>query len=174
MEKKLHCLSDKRLLLGRINGLYGIRGWVKIYSYTDPITNIFNYNPWQVKINNRWQTSTVLENKTHHKGLIARFEQCVDRETASRWLNAEIAIHRSQLPPPVEGEYYWIDLIGLAVINLDQKILGQVSNLMETGANDVLIVKGDKERLIPFLLNRTIKRVDIQAGFLQVDWEPDF
>lgn len=164
----------RRIPLGRICGIHGVQGWVKIYSYTDPLTNIFKYTPWQVKKNGQWHTVAVLEGKTHHKGLIAQLVNCYNRDEAIYWLDTEIAVYREQLPPPLAGEYYWTDLVGLTVKNVEHEILGQIDQVLETGANDVLVVKGKREYLIPFLLNKTIKQVDLTNGILQVDWDTDF
>lgn len=164
----------QRIPLGRIHGIYGVQGWVKIYSYTDPLTNIFNYTPWQVKKNGQWHTVAVLEGRTHHKGLIAQLVNCYSRDEAIYWLDTEITVYREQLPPPIAGEYYWTDLIGLTVKNIEHEIFGQIDQILETGANDVLVVKGKREYLIPFLLNKTIKQVDLTNGILQVDWDTDF
>jgi 16S rRNA processing protein RimM len=166
--------TKQQIPLGRVNGLYGVQGWVKIYSYTDPITNIFNYTPWQVEKNGQWHTISICASKTLNKGLVAQFTNCHNRDEASDWLDAEIAVYRAQLPPSTEGEYYWTDLIGLTVKDLDDRILGRVDRLLETGANDVLVVVGEKEQLIPFLLDKTIKQIDLMTGILQVDWDPDF
>jgi 16S rRNA processing protein RimM len=166
--------GKRRVPLGRVSGVYGVQGWVKIYSYTDPITNIFKYTPWQVQKDGQWHTVVARAGKTHHKGLIAQLTQCDSRDEASHWLNAEIAVYREQLPPSNREEYYWIDLIGLTVKNIDQKVLGQIDHVLATGANDVLVVKGKTEQLIPFLLDKTIKQVDLTNGILQVDWDTDF
>jgi 16S rRNA processing protein RimM len=161
-------------MLGRINGLYGIRGWLKVYSYTSPITNIFNYSPWQLCLHGQWQTVSVCEKKTHGKGIIVRLESIHDRNEAARLLGADIAVYRSQLPTAPEDEYYWADLIGLTVINREGITLGQVDHLLETGANDVLVLKGERERLIPFLLRRVVLEVDLTQRVLRVDWNVDF
>jgi 16S rRNA processing protein RimM len=161
-------------MIGRISGLYGVRGWVKVFSYTSPITNILNYSPWQLCQHGQWRTLSVCEGRAHGKGIIARLESIPDRDEAARLLGAEIAVNREQLPPAPEGEYYWTDLIGLTVINREGVTLGQVDHLLETGANDVLVVKGERERLIPFLLELVVLEVDLAQRMLRVDWEEDF
>jgi 16S rRNA processing protein RimM len=166
--------QSTRVLLGRINGLYGIRGWVKIFSYTSPITNILNYSPWQLCIDGQWQTITVCEGKAHGKSIIARFESIDDRNKAARLLDANIAVTRSQLPQPPEDEYYWVDLIGLTVINREGVTLGKVDHLLKTGSNDVLVIQGERERLVPFLLKQVVLDVDLAQGVLHVDWDADF
>jgi 16S rRNA processing protein RimM len=161
-------------MLGKINGLYGVHGWVKIFSYTKPVTNILNYSPWQVYQQGQWQTVLVPEAQAHGKGIIARLETCHDRNEAVRFLGADIAIYREQLPPLPEDEYYWSDLVGLTVINQENIILGQVNYLLETGANDVLVVKGEPERLIPLVFNEIVLEVNLAQRWLRVAWDVDF
>ncbi len=163
-----------RIMIGRISGLYGVRGWVKVFSYTCPIKNILNYSPWQLGKNGLWQTIAVSEGRSQGKGIIARLESIIDRDQASRFLGAEIAVERQQLPQLADGEYYWADLIGLTVINREGVTLGRVDHLLETGANDVLVVKGERERLIPFLLEHVVLDVDLAQSVLRVDWGVDF
>jgi 16S rRNA processing protein RimM len=168
-------MSDsRRILLGKITGLYGVKGWVKVFSYTHPLTNILTYSSWQLRFGEQWQTVTVTEGRIHNKGIIARLESCVDRDAAIKYLGAEIAVEREQLPTPLAGEYYWTDLIGLKVINREGNWLGAVEHLLETGANDVLIVKGERERLIPLVFEHVILEVDLVEKILRVDWDADF
>ncbi|RKZ45698.1 MAG: ribosome maturation factor RimM [Candidatus Parabeggiatoa sp. nov. 3] len=163
-----------RMMLGRISGLYGVRGWLKVFSYTRPITNILNYSPWQLYQQGQWQTLALCEGKTHGKGIIVRLETIQDRDQAAQLQDAEIAVNRSQLPRTPESEYYWADLIGLTVVNREDITLGQVAHLLETGANDVLVLKGERERLIPFVQDQVILDVDLVQGIIQVDWDDDF
>ncbi|MDT8384806.1 MAG: ribosome maturation factor RimM [Gammaproteobacteria bacterium] len=170
------------LVVGKIGAPYGVRGWLKLYSYTDPLDNLLDYDPWYTRpINNKapatgdtgWDIAPVTEVKTHGKGLVAKFRGADDRDAAARLTGQEIAIRRDQLPPAAEGEYYWSDLQGLTVLTVEGIVLGVVDHLLETGANDVLVVKGDRERLIPYVLGPIVKAVDLHAGTLQVDWDPD-
>jgi len=163
-----------RVMLGRISGLYGVRGWLKVFSYTRPITNILNYSPWELYQQGQWQTLAVSEGQVHGKGIIVRLETIQDRDQAAQLQDAEIAVSRSQLPSTPEGEYYWADLIGLTVVNREAITLGQVAHLLGTGANDVLVLKGERERLIPFVLDQVILNVDLVQGIIQVDWDQDF
>ena len=143
---------------------------------------MLDYDPWYFKKSKNssstsedpWPIAPVTEAKTHGKGLVAKFKGCDDRDAAARLNGQEIAIRRDQLPPAEEGEYYWRDLQGLEVLTLDGVSLGKVDHLLETGANDVLVVKGDRERLIPYVTGPIVKAVDLKAGTLQVDWDPDF
>lgn len=169
------------VVLGRISGIYGVHGWVKIHSYTEPRENILNYAPWQICLEGQWRTVTVSGGRIQGKGVIAHLEGWDTPEAARALLTAKIAIPREQLPPPREGEYYWNDLIGLQVMAVNSaapdRVLGTVISLMETGANDVLVVQevGDapKEHLIPFI-DGVIVNVDLDAKVLRVDWDIDY
>ena len=159
---------------GRITGLYGVRGWVKVYSYTEPRENIIGYSPWRVRLGNQWHELAVAEGRRHGKGVIARLAGYEDRSQAERLLGADIAIRRDQLPPLAEDEYYWSDLEGLRVVTREGRELGRVHHLIATGANDVLVVRGERERLIPFLQGDVVLDVDLAGGSLRVDWDPEF
>jgi len=163
-----------RVSIGRINGLYGVRGWIKVFSYARPITNILNYSPWQLYQHGQWQTVSLSEGQAHGKGIIVRLDSISNRDEAARLVGSEIAVNREQLPPTPKGEYYWADLIGLTVVNREDITLGQVDHLLETGANDVLVVKGERERLIPFLPEQVVVDVDLAQSVLRVDWDEDF
>src|SRR5690606_14411485 len=117
--------------------VYGVKGWLRIYSYTEPRDNILQYNPWQLRLPDGWRSVEVLAGRSHGKGVIAQLAGCEDRDQAARWVEAEIAVRRAQLPATPEGEYYWRDLVGLRVVNTEGEVLGVVDHLLETGANDV-------------------------------------
>ncbi|MCP4696657.1 MAG: ribosome maturation factor RimM [Gammaproteobacteria bacterium] len=162
--------SRDGLILGRIHGLYGVKGWVKVFSYTEPKENILNYSPWLL----RRQMREVLEGRIQGKGIIARLADCADRDQATALLGAEIYVPRERFSPLEAGEYYWTDLIGLTVINREGTTLGRVQGLLETGANDVLAVLGERERLLPFVPDRVVLEVNLAQGFLKVDWDPEY
>ncbi|ADE14100.1 16S rRNA processing protein RimM [Nitrosococcus halophilus Nc 4] len=166
--------DNRYVLIGRISGVYGIQGWVRVYSYTEPRDNILRYEPWYLQQNGKWIARRLLEGRTQGKGIVVALDGIDDRDVATQWIGREIAVHREQLPPPEEGEYYWADLIGLRVITVQGVELGRVERLLETGANDVLVVQGERERLIPFRKDTIVKQVDLEQGLLRVDWDPDF
>ena len=168
--------TNEMVKLGRISGEFGVKGWVKVYSYTEPRENILNYSPWYLYINGQWQPRKVIAGRVHNKGLVVQLEGCDDRDLAATLVKTEVAITREQLPKPQVGEYYWQDLIGLQVQTLEGVELGKITRLMETGANDVLVVKAEdgRERLIPFIRDDVITQVDLQAGTMVVDWDPEF
>jgi len=162
-----------RVIIGRISGVYGVAGWVKVFSYTRPKENIFNYSPWLIGTQGVWQKKALQEASVHGKGLIARLDGVTDREAARAVMGSDIAVYRTQLPPLPEGEYYWCDLIGRKVVNLEGDELGEVTEVQETGANDVLIVEGHGRHLIPVVMDRVIREVDLAAGRILVDWDAD-
>ena len=166
--------SDKRVVVGRVAGLHGIRGWVKVFSYTQPREQIFAYSPWQFATDEGWDEVPVAETTGSGKTLIAKLRGIDSREQAAPWVGVDIAVSRALLPPSRHGSWYWVDLEGLQVVNTDGVQLGHVHHLLETGANDVLVVHGDRERLIPLLPDRVVTQVDLDAGLMRVDWDADF
>lgn len=166
---------DSRLVIvGRINGIFGVKGWVKILSYTSPKTNILSYSPWQACIDREWKSVKVIAGRAHGKGIIAHLEGYDDRDSARQLIGIDIAVTRRQLPTPEHGVYYWADLVGMGVVTVDGVLLGNVDHLMNTGANDVLVVTGERERLVPFIPDEVIIRVDTQSRTIVVAWDPEF
>jgi len=166
--------STERIVVGRIAGIFGVRGWLRIESHTDPKENILGYAPWQVETESGWTEARVEEGRPHGKGIVAKLDLCADRDAARFLIGCEIAVERRQLPAPETGEYYWTDLVGLSVVTRDGEVLGSVSTLMSTGANDVLVVQGERERLIPFIGNDVVLDVDLGESLITVDWDPAF
>ena len=160
------------IVIGKIGATYGIRGWLKIHSYTEFGANILEYKPWYLsRLQNEWYAVDVEDGKMHGKGVIAKFAGVNSPEEARLLIGKEIAIHRSQLPTLQKNEYYWSDLEGLTVINQAGQTLGKVIYLIETGSNDVLVIKGDKEYAIPYLPGTVILNVDLEKHEIHVDWE---
>ena len=162
----------KRVVLGRIVGVYGVRGWVKVFSETVPREGILGYSPWLV--GHSPTPRAVLEGRRHGKGMVARIAGCDDRDQAAALVDQEIAVTRDRLPPARPDEFYWTDLEGLEVWTSGGTRLGVVDHLFSTGANDVLVVSGERERLLPFVWDDVIKSVDFEQGRIEVDWDPEF
>ena len=162
------------VIIGRISGLYGVRGWLRVFSYTEPRENIVDYNPWLIRIDGEWRPVEVEDGRAQGKGVVVKLAGCDERDTATRYLGLDIAVNRGQLGELEPGEYYWADLEGLRVVTCEGVELGRVDHLFATGANDVVVVRGDRERLIPFVQGDVIRAIDLQAGVMEVDWDPDF
>lgn len=160
------------LVVGRISGLYGVRGWVKVFSETEPRDNILTYNPWYLGAGRK--PRGLAAGRLHGKGLVARLAGCEDRDRAAALVGLEIRIRRDQLPRLGADEFYWADLVGLSVETLEGRPLGRVARIFANAANDVLVVNGDRERLLPFLWDRVVKDVDLGSGRMRVDWDPEF
>ena len=166
-------MATQPVVLGRVSGLFGVRGWVKVYSYTEPREAVLDYERWLLNRKDGWQEATVAEGQRHGKTIIARIDGYVDRDQAAELVGIEIGVPRGELPEAEQGQYYWSDLEGLRVVHRDGTELGKVDHLLETGANDVMVVKGEQERLIPFAMERVILGVDLDKGEIEVDWEWD-
>lgn len=166
--------NNDRIVLGRVTGLFGVKGWVKVFSDTDPREGIVKYSPWLLNQGSDWRSVNVEAGQRQGKTIVAKLAGIDDRDAAAALIGAAIAVPRGRLPPAAPGEVYWADLEGLAVKTVAGVELGLVSHLIETGANDVLVVKGERERLIPFIREQVIKTIDLDQGVLVVDWDPDF
>ena len=165
---------DKQpVLLGRIVGLFGLKGWVKIFSYSVPRESILKYDDYLLKQDGAWRNVVIVEGKKHGKSVIARLEDIVTPEQAGELIGCDVAVSRDMMPEPEIGSYYWRDLVGMSVVHRDGTDFGQVAYLMETGANDVLVTKGEQERLIPFIADKVILDVDTAKRVITVDWEWD-
>lgn len=160
--------------MGRVSGAYGVRGWLRVRSDCEPAEQLLGYSPWQLKTAEGWRSHVLEGGKSHGAGLVVKLAEVDDREDARALAGADIAVDRSQLPALEEGEHYWSDLIGLAVVTVNGEALGRVTGLLATGANDVLVVAGDRERLVPFIDGQVVVEVDCRAGRIEVDWDPAF
>ncbi len=166
---------DQYIILGRVGAPYGVKGFVHIQSFAEVPDSLFDYDPWYLKTRQGWQPIEVLEARDHGQGFVARLQGCADRDAAAKFTNLEIGVLKSNLPDLPQGDYYWDDLVGLKVLNETGEELGIVSHLFETGANDVLVVKGEnKEYLIPYLPGTYITKVDLDLKELHVRWDPEF
>ena len=167
-------MNDKRVVLGQITGLFGVKGWVKVFSYTDPRDNIAAYPLWHLDLDGRELAARVESCRPQGKGVIAKLADVSDRDEAAAWVGAEITVPRGSLPAPAPGEYYWADLEQLEVRTSSGVSLGRVHHLIATGANDVLVVRGERERLVPFVQGQSVLDVDLDRGVITVDWDPEF
>ncbi|MDJ0655914.1 MAG: ribosome maturation factor RimM [Xanthomonadales bacterium] len=162
-------LSD-RVAIGRVVGHHGLQGWLKVLSYTEPRESLLDYRPLIIGE----VVANEFEGRRHGKGLMIRVAGFDDRTAAEALLGQTIWIRRSQLPEPEPGEYYWSDLEGCRVTNPAGHEFGQVERMMSTGANDVMVVRGDTETLIPFVVGVYVTSVDLERKLIQVDWEPGY
>jgi len=160
-------------VLGRVSGLFGVRGWVKVFSYTEPRDAILEYRRWYLSKDGSWQPQALQEGRRQGKSIVARLDGIDDRDAAEGLIGCAIAVDRNDLPAADDGTWYWADLEGLDVVHRDGTRLGKVAYLLETGANDVLVTNGDRERLIPFVADEVILDVDLDKGVITVDWEWD-
>lgn len=173
-------MDNQQIIIGRVSTVYGIKGWIKIHSHTDPKENIFQYTPWYIRKEGQWQLVDVDDSKINGKHLVIHFSGCDDREMARQYAGCEIATLKERLPQLDEGEYYWRDLLGLNVLTVEGLHLGKVEKLLETGANDVFVVRAskesidDRERLIPYLPEQVICSINLTDKQIIVDWDAEF
>jgi 16S rRNA processing protein RimM len=166
---------QKMILLGRVTGVFGVRGDVKIESWTEPRAQIFRYQPWILRSADGSERELKgAKGRDTGKHVVATLPGCDDRDSAEALRGTEIWVPRQALPPPAPGEYYWVDLEGLRVVTTEGVALGEVSHLLSTGANDVLVVRGERERMLPFIQPDYVTSVDFDAGVITVDWDPEF
>ncbi len=166
--------NQQQINVGKISGVFGIKGRVKVFSFTECRENILSYSPWLLKKDSETRLVNVIDGKLQGKAVVAQLDGVNDRDQAASFMGWDIYITPEQLPKVAKDEYYWSDLIGLNVETDLGVQLGVVESLLETGANDVVIVKGERERVIPFLQGQTIIAIDLEAGRMVVDWDPDF
>jgi 16S rRNA processing protein RimM len=159
--------------LGRIAGVYGVRGWVKVHSYTEPRENILEFGSWILDREGEAHRFEVEAGRGQGATLVAKLRGIDDRDAARGLIGTDIAVERDELPDCEPGEYYWVDLEGLEVRNIGGVVLGRVARLLATGANDVIVLEGADERMIPYVPS-VVKRVDVPGGVIVVDWEPGF
>jgi len=166
--------QPKWVTLGRVSGVFGVKGWLKVQSYTEPVGNIVEFDVWTLRVNGADRVFELEDGQSHGGGVIVKLRGIDDRDIARELTGAEIVVPREQLPAVEAGEFYWTDLEGLEVRTAAGVTLGKVAYLLATGGNDVLVLDGSPERLIPFVLGPVVKQVDLAAGLIVVDWSPDF
>ena len=165
--------DDDLICVGHILGAQGIKGWVRVFSNTSPRENILNYSPWLIEQGDELEPVKV-QGRLQGRHVLARLDGIEDRTRAEELIGCQLYIKSQQLPRLEAGEYYWSDIIGLAVETQAAEPLGVVASLMETGADDVMVIAGERERLIPFVLDAIVKQVDLDAKKLVVDWSVEY
>jgi 16S rRNA processing protein RimM len=159
--------------MGRLAVPFGVKGWLKVHTFTELADTLADYSEWQIAVQGVWRAYAVIDWKLHSTGLVVQLEGVNDRDAALSLRGCEIAIPRTNLPVAPENEYYWSDLIGMIVQNEQDVVLGEIAEILEAGAHDVLVVKGERERLIPFV-EQIVRHVDVPARRVTVDWQPDY
>jgi 16S rRNA processing protein RimM len=164
---------NRIVVLGRVGAPFGVQGWLRISSYTDPPDNILAYRVWQIGDAGNWRTVELEDGRVTGKGVLAKLAGIESPEDARLAAGAQIGIPRGELPPPAPGEYYWSDLEGLEAVGADGAPLGRVDHFRATPAGPVVVVKGAREHWIPFVKDRIVK-VDLESGRIVLDWAADW
>ena len=164
--------NDKNVFVGKISSPHGIKGWVKVISYTDPLENILSYKEWFLPFEEGNKSFSIEDSRIQGKKIIAKLDGIEDRDSAEDLKNKEILVSRLEFPKLEKNTFYWNDLVDLSVMDKKGKQLGKVDSLFETGSNDVLvIVNENKERvLVPFIMDEVIKKVDLVKEFISIEW----
>ena len=162
---------DLPVILGKVIGHFGVQGWVKIFSYTKPKQAILEYKEMSLKEKNQWKSIKIEESKIHGKNVLIKIKNIENREKAEQILGKYLGVSRGDLPDLPDGHYYWADLEGMEVKDLKGNKIGIVSHMLETGANDVMVIEKDDEILIPFLMDRVVKEVNFKLNKIIVDWD---
>ncbi len=169
-------MADDWVIVGRFGRVHGIKGFISVNSYTEPLTNILNYQGWHAYINKVWQPIKLLDAEVTTKYVLVKVEGFSERELAMNLTNCDIRVHKEQLPKLESGEFYWHELLGLEVVNQQGNNFGKVVGILPTGSNDVLVVQGNenKQYLIPYLLGRFIVDINLKEQRIITDWDIDF
>ena len=172
--------NSQETVIGRITSVFGVKGWLKVYSYTDPREGILSYRNWTLVQDGQRISARLEDGRRQGQGIVVKLKGIDDRDLARSYCGAEVRVATAELPELPSGEYYWYQLEGLEVVTVSGDCLGTVSHLMETGSNDVLVVQGgpgsvdQRERLIPYLPEQVVQDVDLAGGRMIVDWDPEF
>lgn len=165
-------MSDSPIVVGKIVGYFGVRGWVRVKSYTDQPEDFLKYKSYQIVDSNR--IVDLSAGKAHGKGLVVQFDGITSREQAEELQGLSLQIGRDRLVKLPPGEYYWADLLGYEVETTLGVLIGTISDFIETGAHDVMVVSGDRERLIPFVRGVYVQSVKTDRRRVVVDWDPEY
>ena len=165
---------DDVVVMARVAGAFGIKGWLKLHTFTESTDSLDAYASWLLKNDKGWQEFELEDFAVNVKGVVAKLKGCDDRSAAEKLIKCDIGIPRDALEAAGEGEVFWFDLIGCDVVNIAGEKLGKIETLLETGANDVLVVKmGTEEILIPYL-DDVVLKVDRESKLVTVNWTQDF
>jgi 16S rRNA processing protein RimM len=162
------------ILVGRVCGVFGLAGWIKVFSYTEPRENIVRYTPWHLLFEGCERVMKVADGRRQGNGVVAKLAGVEDRESAGELVGTDIAVLPAQFEPLPAQEYYWTQLVGLEVVNTEGCVLGTVDHLLRTGANDVMVLTGKRERLIPFVRGQIVQDINLDVGVIKVDWAHEF
>jgi 16S rRNA processing protein RimM len=171
---------SQETVIGQITSVFGVKGWLKVFSYTDPKDGILDYRNWTLVHNGQRIPAKVEEGRRQGQGIVVRLKGIDDRGLARTYCGADITVPMAELPDLPEGEFYWHQLEGLTVFTMDKECLGKVDHLIGTGSNDVLIVRAthesidQRERLIPYRPEQVVKSVNLTESAMTVDWDPEF
>ena len=172
--------NSQETVIGQITSVFGVKGWLKVYSYTEPKEGILDYRDWTLVLNGKRIPAKLVDGRRQGQGIVVRLKGINDRDLARTYCGAEVRVSTAELPELPEGEFYWFQLEGLDVYTVDDECLGKVHHLMETGSNDVLVVQAtagsidQRERLIPYLPGEVVQNVDLDSKRMVVDWDPEF
>ncbi|AKP73797.1 Ribosome maturation factor RimM [Piscirickettsia salmonis] len=164
---------QNKVIVGRFGAAHGVCGEIKVHSFTEQKAAILDYRPWFIYQGKEWQEIPVCSNRISGKDILASIHGCQDRDIVKRYTNCDIYVTRDQLPELDEGDVYWADLEGLNVLTVEGQRLGTIGSMLETGANDVMVINGEVEHLVPYLDHVVIK-VDLKAQQMIVDWDPKY
>ena len=159
--------------IGRVGGAFGIKGWVRVFPYTRERDGVLNYRTWYLQSGGAWLRRELEQGRRHGAAVVAKLAGCDDRTAAEQLAGVDVAVRAEQLQAPGDDEFYWRDLVGLEVVNTDGASLGKVREMMETGANDVMVLAAERVRLVPFTRD-AVKEVDLERGLVRVDWDAEF
>jgi len=164
--------DDKKIYLGKITGVHGIKGWLKIQSFSSPPENILNYPQWIINNQGKEDFYSIEQGRKQKNTIVVKLEKINDRNTAESLINSKIQILRSDFPKLSNENYYWSDLVGLSVLSSEDKVIGKVESLIETGANDVMVINTSKDEriLIPFVMHEVIQEVNVELKYIKIDW----
>lgn len=168
--------DEQLIVIGQLGSPHGVKGWLKLHSYMQLPEDLLNYQPWQIRRKNSTVLETLryeaVEGRSSH--MLVLLQGLSDRNAAALYTLADIVLPRAELPRLSDNEYYWDDLVGLDVVNKEDVHLGKVDYLFETGSNDVLVIKGEKQHAIPYLMGDIVLDINLDKKVIRVDWDPDF